>query len=100
MNFIRIVVKKARELVVNILSIVKKTISTMLILGYLLIFIWSVVATLTGWYFAEIEESVKGFIVLCLCLGIILHIGENSKRSDDIAGESNKEDDTGLREDT
>ena len=79
-------------------SVTKKTIGTAVVFGYIILFGWSIITTLTGWYFRGLKESMNGFITLCLCIGILLHLGE--KRSDNIGGNSNKGNDTELREDT
>lgn len=88
------------QFVMELTDIAKKTIAVFIVLGYILLFIWSVFATALGWYLKGFEVSAVGFLVLCLCIGILLHISEKYKRSDDIGGEGNQENDTGLRENT
>lgn len=87
------------DLIISIIDITKKTGAVCMVIGYIILLLWSIITTLTGWYFAGIEESIKGFLVLCLCIGTLLHIGEKGGNYN-IGGDSNKEDDTELRKDS
>lgn len=93
-------IKVIVEMMEDIIDVMRKSIYVFAILGYLVTLIISLVATLIGWYYMGVEVSFQGFIVLCMCLGILLHLGEKSKGSDNIGGKSNKKNDTELHENT
>lgn len=98
MNILKEIVNALVELMNNMIDIAKKTGAVFFVLGFIIVLGWSIITTLTGWYYIGIEESVKAFLVLCLCIGIIMHIGE--KRGDNIGGKSNESNDSEIREDT
>lgn len=100
MSIIKKIMNTLVDLIISIIDIAKKTGAVCMVLGYIILLLWSIIKTLTGWYFTGIQESVKGFLVLCICIGLLLHIGEKiGEENDNIGGDSNEEDDTELRED-
>ena len=76
-DFFEEFVEMLEQFTMGILDIAKKTFAVLLVLGYILLFLCSLIMTLIGWYAVGWQTSVKAFLILCLCLGILLHIGEN-----------------------
>lgn len=95
-----IIQKFCNSVVIVALDISQKTVVVAVVLGYIIIFVWSIITLFNGLLFKIFQDLIISFITLCVCIGIALCVEERNKGGDDIGGDSNKEDDTELRKDS